>query len=172
VLMLETEESAHARSAKIWGEVAGQASSTVVDKHGAADYRTAFANVIRMALKSAEMTPDQIGHINAHGLGTTRCDRDEAAAIIDVFGSIRVPVVAMKSYHGHLGAGSGMVEAIGSLLALENGRLFRTLNYQTPDPECPIAVVGAEGTAAGDSFINLSVTPQGQAAAVIIRKYR
>lgn len=171
VLMLETEATALARGARIRGEIVGHASSTVVDRRGAADYRAAFRNVMRMALQSAGLGPNDIGHVNAHGLGTTRCDRDEAAAIRDVFGDRPIPVVAPKSYHGNLGAGSGIVEAIGSLLALEQGRLFRTLNYRTPDPECPIAVVSTDGVDPGDSFISLNVTPQGQAAAIIVRRY-
>ena len=50
-----------------------------------------------------------------------------------------LPVTAAKSYFGNLGAGSGMVELIASLLAMSHGRLFRMLNYETPDPECPVA---------------------------------
>ena len=113
----------------------------------------------------------QIGHLHAHGLSTRSCDAEEARAIHGVFGgrSRPVPVVAAKSYFGNLGAGGGMVELIASLLALQHGHLFPTLNYETPDADCPVAVVRDGAVEAGESFINLSVTPQAQASAVLIR---
>ena len=81
-----------------------------------------------------------------------------------------LPVVAAKSYFGNLGAGSGMVELIASLLALRAGTLFPTLNYETPDAECPIHVVRDNSTPAGRRFINLNVTPQGQASGVLVQQ--
>jgi 3-oxoacyl-[acyl-carrier-protein] synthase II len=80
-----------------------------------------------------------------------------------------VPVVAAKSYFGNLGCASGLIELIASLLAVNEGQLFATLNYETPDPECPVHVVTSE-TPAGSTFINLNVTPQGQASAAVVRK--
>ena len=79
--------------------------------------------------------------------------------------------MAAKSYFGNLGAGGGMVELIASLLALQRGHLFATLNYETPDADCPVAVVRDGGVAAGESFINVSVTPQAQASAVLVRRW-
>ena len=61
-----------------------------------------------------------------------------------------------------------MVELIASVLALREGRLPRVLNYETPDPACPLAVVANDNTPAGRSFLNLSVTPQGQAAVLCV----
>ena len=78
--------------------------------------------------------------------------------------------MAAKSYFGNLGAGSGMVELIASLLAWQHNRLFPVLNYETPDPQCPVAVVTDGQTPPGSAFINLNVTPQGQAAAVLLRR--
>ena len=94
---------------------------------------------MRNSLRGAGMSPDEIGHIHAHGLSTRSCDIDEAKAIREVFGAAadKVPVTAAKSYFGNLGAGSGMIELIASVLALSNGKLFPVLNYETPDPECP-----------------------------------
>jgi len=57
------------------------------------------------------------------------------------------------------------------VLALNHGELFPILNYETPDPECPIAAVTNEGESPGDSFLNISVTPQGQASAVTVSKF-
>ncbi len=125
---------------------------------------------MRAALRDAKLEPENVGHINAHGLATKERDADEARAIREVFGPLadKVPVVALKSYFGNLGAGSGAVELIASVLALREGRLPRTLNYETPDPACGLAVTRDDKTPAGNSFLNLSVTPQGQAAVLCV----
>ncbi len=170
-VVLEAWEFANARGAKIYGEMIGFGSSTVADYRGVANRRQALVNAMRAAMKDAVISPADIGHINAHGLSTTRCDASEAAAIREVLGDLAdgVPVVAVKSYCGNLGAGSGAVEMIASLAALENGRLFPTLNYTTPDPDCPIHVVADAETPAGQCFLNLNITPQGQAAVIVVR---
>jgi 3-oxoacyl-[acyl-carrier-protein] synthase II len=172
-IMLEELASAQARGARILGEVIGFGSSAVCDRRGVGQYRAAFTNVLRQALKSAAISPSEVGHISAHGLGARRCDAEEAQAIAAVFAGRKqpVPVVALKSYFGNLGAAGGLVELIGSLLAQEHGRLYRTLNYETPDPECPVHVVTASDVPPGDIFIKLSITPQGQASAAVIRRF-
>lgn len=169
-LVLEELEHARARGAKILGEVAGCGSSTVANRLGKADLRKAVKNAMVMAMRDAELSPDQLGHVHAHGLGTKSADADEAQAINDVAGN-KVPVVAAKGNFGNLGAGSGVVELIASLAALGEGRLFPTCNYQTPDPACPVNVVRSSDTPAGDSFVNLNFTPQGQASAIAVRKF-
>ncbi len=133
-----------------------------------------MTNVLHAVLKNAAVTADDVGHVNAHGLSTRTCDVDEAAALSDVFAarSRPLPVVAAKSYFGNLGAGSGMIELVASLLAMQHGRLFPILNYTAADPECPVAAVRNGDIPPGSSFINLNVTPQGQAAAVMVRKCR
>jgi|LakMenEpi03Aug12_release.lakeMendotaPanAssembly.Ray.scaffolds.fasta_scaffold24329_4 3-oxoacyl-[acyl-carrier-protein] synthase II len=168
VLVLEDADAAAKRGAKVWGEVVGYASSTVASRNGVANYRQAFTNVIDLALHSAGMTAADLGHVHAHGLSTIHCDSEEAQAIRDRLGD--VPVVAAKSQMGNLGAGSGMVEMIASLMALEHNQLFPIANYETPDPACPINAVTQFGQAAGTAFLNLNCSPQGQASAVIIRK--
>ena len=103
----------------------------------------AVGSATAAALRSAGLSPDEVGHVHAHGLATHKCDEEEAAAINAVFAGRKAPapVVAAKSYFGNLGAGSGLVELIASTLALGHGNLFATLNYETPDPRCDIAVV-------------------------------
>jgi 3-oxoacyl-[acyl-carrier-protein] synthase II len=132
-----------------------------------------MGHVLRTLLRRSGIEPDRIGHLHAHGLSSRTCDADEARAIAAVLGdrAATLPVVAAKSYFGNLGAGSGMVELITSLLAMGRGRLFPVLNYETPDPQCPLAVVRDDETPAGDSFVNLNVTPQGQASGVLIRRF-
>jgi 3-oxoacyl-[acyl-carrier-protein] synthase II len=172
-LMLEELEYAQARGAQILGEVVGIASSAVSDKRGTAQYKTAFKNVLNQSLASGKLKPSDVGHVNAHGLSSRRCDAEEAQAIAEVFGDrdTAVPVVAPKSYFGNLGAASGMVELICSLLAFKHDRLFRTLNYETPDPECPVTVANGDGLPPGDVCINTNISPQGQASAVAVRRF-
>lgn len=169
-VILEELHEAQARGAKIYGEVLAGASSAAAGRKMVAHRRQALINVLRAVLNSARVSPDDVGHIHAHGLSTQSCDAEEAQAIRCVFGSRDVPVVAAKSYFGNLGAGSGLVELVASLLALEHNRLFPVLNFESADPECPVAVVRDGQTPPGELFINLSVTPQGQASAVLVRR--
>ncbi len=173
-VVLQTLESARSQGKKIWGEVLGIGSSQVADQRRNARRDIALANAIRGALRDADVGPESVGHIHAHGLSTRSCDADETRAIHQVFAdkAPRVPVVAAKSYFGNLGAASGLIELIGSMLALEHGRLFRTLNYRQPDPDCPLHVVTDPSEKPGDSVLNLSVTPQGQASAILVRAFR
>ncbi len=169
-LVLELREHAEARSARIHAEVLGSGSSSVADRQGIAQRDKALVNAMRSALRDAGLAPSDIGHVHAHGLSTRTSDIDEARAFEAVFGARIPPVVAAKSYFGNLGAGSGVVELIASLAALERGRLFPVRNFETPDPECPLPVVTDTTTPAGDVAMNVNVTPQGQAAVVIVRK--
>ncbi|MBL8890025.1 MAG: beta-ketoacyl-[acyl-carrier-protein] synthase family protein [Planctomycetaceae bacterium] len=166
-MILETEAHAMARGARVLGVIVAGSSAAVADARGVPNFRRAFEIVIKSLLRQTGLAPSDIGHVNAHGLGTTSCDQQEAEAIESVLGS-KVPVVAVKSYIGNLGAGGGMVEAIASLLAVQNGELFRTLNCEQRDPACRINVVSGPGVAPGRCFINLNITPQGQASAVLI----
>jgi 3-oxoacyl-[acyl-carrier-protein] synthase II len=171
-IMLEELGVARARGATILGEVVAAASSSAAGPRLVARRDRAMANALAGVLTRAGVEPDAVGHLHAHGLSTVTCDADEAKAIQEVFGrrARPLPVVAAKSYFGNLGAGSGMVELIASLLALQHGCLFPILNYDNPDPHCPVAAVIDGSTSAGGSFINLNVTPQGQASAVMIRR--
>lgn len=173
-IVLEELNSALARGATILGEVVGAGSSAVRDRRGVAHRDRALRGAIRASLRDAGLSPSQIGHIQAHGLGTTSCDADEARAIGEVFGTAteQPPVTALKSYAGNLGAGSGLIELVAGTLALLNNRLFPILNYETPDPACPIRAARDLENSPGESFINLSVTPQGQASAMVVRRYR
>jgi 3-oxoacyl-[acyl-carrier-protein] synthase II len=170
MVVLEEHSSAKARGATIYAEVLGLGSSNVADANLRGKCDAALAQAMRAALRDAGLKPADIGHINAHGLSTTDRDADEARAIREVFGPLadKIPVCAPKSYFGNLGAGSGAVELAASVLALREGRLPRVLNYETPDPACALAIVRDEMTPAGRSFLNLSVTPQGQAAVLCV----
>lgn len=171
-LILEEESAAKARGATIYGRILGIGSSCAAAKSGQPDIRLALANAMRSALNDAAMQPGDIGHINAHGLGSTESDRDEAAAIADVFGSrsSEIPVTALKSYFGNCGSGCGLLELAGSLLGLKNGVVPATLNYESPDPDCRLNIVHGQPLAVTNkSVLNINVTRMGQASAVIVK---
>lgn len=172
-VVLEELSHAQARGATIYGEVVGFASSSVADRNLIAKRDVALINAILGTLRDAGIKPDQVGHVHAHGLSTRSCDIDESTAIHNVFGerTKTLPVIAAKSYFGNLGAGSGVVELVASVLALNNNSLFPILNYENPDPDCPVAAVTQSDVEPGDCFINLSVTPQGQASCVMVRRF-
>lgn len=169
--ILEDEEQARRRGATIYGTILGSASACVSDREGRAHRREALVHAMQAALRDAGMQPGEIGHVNAHGLSTRVSDREEAAAFADVFGEAarEVPVTALKSYFGNAGSGCGSLELAGSLLMLQQGAIPPTLNFQTPDPECPLNVVHGEPLPTSNrTVLKISVTRMGQAAAVIV----
>lgn len=169
-ILLETEAFATARGATVYGSILGTGSSCVLDKQGRPNFRLAFANATRAAFRDAGVTADDIGHVNAFGLGTVRCDAEEAAAIHDLFGARaeQIPVTAFKSQLGNSGAGSGPLELAASLLGLRAGVVYPTLNYRTPDPACRLNIVhDAPLPISNKLFLKLSTTDMGQATALI-----
>jgi len=173
-IVLEERASAEARGATIYADVLAGTSSSAAGRDRVADRGLAMKNALQMALNSANVRPEDVGFVNAHGLSTRTADVEEAWAINQVLGGRDrpLPVVAPKSHFGNLGAGSGMMELIAGVLALRHGRLFPILNYRTPDPECPVSVATiGDDRGPGKSFANLSVTPQGQASAALVGRY-
>jgi 3-oxoacyl-[acyl-carrier-protein] synthase II len=174
-LILESRRHAEARGAKLWGRVLGTGMATVTNETGMADYRQALSGAMKVALRSAGLTPAEIGHINAHGVGVQDVDAFESQAIHDVFGAERgrqVPVTALKSFLGNSGAGSGLLELAGSILGLSRGVIPFTLNYDTPDPKCPLNVVAKEPRGTTNKIVlNVNVTRIGQASASIIEVF-
>ena len=84
----------------------------------------------------------------------------------------RIPVTALKSYLGNSGAGSGLLELAGSIIVLSHGVIPHTLNYETPDPECPLNIVTKQPLATNNrTVLSVNVTRIGQAAAVIVEVY-
>ncbi len=169
-IVLESLASAQARGARILAEVIGSGSSTVMNARGVGDLRAATRITLRQTLRSARLDAEAVGHIHAHGLSTSRSDAEEAQAIDEVFGrrATPVPVTAVKSYLGNAGAACGVMELIASVLAMQHGKLFPVLNYETPDPQCPIQVVSSWDVPPGDSFVSVNVTPLGQASALAV----
>ena len=170
--ILEDRQHAERRGAKILGRVLGTGSSCVSNAMHQPDHRVALGNAMRGALRDAGLRPDQIGHINAHGLGTKEADIAESLAIMDVFGDElgrRIPVTAPKSFLGNSGAGSGLLELAASVVGLSHGVIPHTLNYETPDPACPLNVVAKQPRETSNRVVlSVNVTKVGQAAASIV----
>ncbi len=141
MLVIEELEHAKARGAHIYGEIFGYGVScdashiTAPDPNG-----EAAAYAISSAIKNARLTPADIDYINAHGTSTQMNDVAETAAIKSVFGdhAYKVSISSTKSQLGHLLGASGGVEMILSLLAIRDGVVPPTINYDTPDPKCDL----------------------------------
>lgn len=183
-LVLEELEHAEKRGATIWGEVVGASYRVRYARDRSDQRREVLRSVMSHALRQAGMESAEIGHVNAHGLGNKSSDLAEALAIDDVFGPYGgqhdgrhsngreqpIPVTAAKGFFGNLGAGTGTIELIASVLSLTKGNLFPVLNCSTLDPDCPISLCVNSSTSGGKSFIKTAVNLQGQASAIVIRK--
>jgi nodulation protein E len=142
ILVLEPLERARARGATIQGEIVGFGMSSDA-AHLTQPSPDGEACTIRRALWDANLAPEQVGYINAHGTATEVNDVTETAAIRNVFGehAERLAVSSTKSMHGHALGAAGALEAVASVLALREGVLPPTVNYTTPDPRCDLDVI-------------------------------
>lgn len=144
ILILEALETAQARGAKIYAEIIGYGmSNDAYDMVHPAPEGAGAARAMTAALKSACLSPDAVGYINAHGTSTPAGDVLEVQAIKSVFGSHarRLAVSSTKSMTGHLLGAAGAIEAIATILALQKGLLPPTMNLENPDPECDLDFV-------------------------------
>jgi 3-oxoacyl-[acyl-carrier-protein] synthase II len=165
VFALEELGHAKARNAKIYGELCGFGAAFDRDRSG-----EGIARAIQVAMKEANVSVADIDHVNAHGQSTIEGDAWEARGIHQVFGR-DVPVFAPKSYFGSLSSAAGPVEIICSLLAYQHGTLPPTLNYEEPDPACPVAVLREPRPIQKPYFLKLSMTELGQVAAAVFRRF-
>jgi 3-oxoacyl-[acyl-carrier-protein] synthase II len=143
-LILESLEHAQARSAPMLAEVVGYATTNDAFHISApAENGAGAAICMRLALADAGLKPQQINYINAHGTSTQLNDSSETEAIKTVFGesAYDVPVSSTKSSTGHLLGGAGVLEAMFCILALNEGMMPATINYETPDPVCDLDYV-------------------------------
>ncbi len=171
ILIIEELEHARNRGVKIYGEVLGFGSGSDANpKGGLGPDGRGVEIATRGALRNANLTPEQIGHINAHGLGTFPSDLAEARAYRRVFGDKTPPIFGLKGYTGNTASGCGAVELITSLIALRDQKIPITLNCDDPDPECGLDVVTGEPRPVDfNEFLSVNFTRHGQAAALIIR---
>jgi 3-oxoacyl-[acyl-carrier-protein] synthase II len=147
VLVLEELDSAKARGATIYAEVLGYGASN--DAHHLAQPDPESVGVVEMmreALKRAGVEPERVGYINAHGTSTPLGDLAETNAIKEVFGdhAYSLAVSSTKSMTGHCFGAAGAIEAMMCVLAIHEGVIPPTINYETPDPECDLDYVPNE----------------------------
>jgi 3-oxoacyl-[acyl-carrier-protein] synthase II len=169
VFILEELEHAKKRGAHIYAELVGYGAAFDRDRDG-----RGVARAVRAAMEDAGIGPDEVDHINAHGMSTVPEDIWEARGLQMVFGSCRepVPVFAGKSYFGNMGAGGSLVELTASILALKEGLVPPTLNYEEPDPNCPIQVLAGRTKPVTKPYVvKLNLTSVGQVAAAVIRRW-
>jgi beta-ketoacyl-acyl-carrier-protein synthase II len=144
ILVLESLEHALERQAHILAEVSGYGvTNDAYHISAPAENGAGAALCLRMALRDASLTIDDIDYINAHGTSTPLNDKSETAAIKTVFGerAYKTPVSSTKSITGHLLGAAGALEAIISIKTLQDQILPPTINYEFPDPECDLDYV-------------------------------
>jgi 3-oxoacyl-[acyl-carrier-protein] synthase II len=144
VLVLESLEHAQARGAQILAEVVGYGMTC--DAHhitSPSPGGVGGAEAMRLALKDAELNASDVDYVNAHGTSTQANDSNETSAIKSSLGerAYQIPVSSTKSMTGHLLGGSGGIEAVAAVLAMEHSLVPPTINYQNPDPACDLDVV-------------------------------
>ncbi|MFU0783899.1 MAG: beta-ketoacyl-ACP synthase II [Thermoanaerobacterium thermosaccharolyticum] len=143
-LILESLEHAIKRGAKIYCEIVGYgATADAYHITAPAPEGAGAARAMKLALKDADIIPEDIDYINAHGTSTEYNDKYETMAIKNVFGqhAYKLKVSSTKSMTGHMLGASGAVEAVATVLAIKNGIVPPTINYETPDPECDLDYV-------------------------------
>ena len=161
VLVLESLEHAKARGATILAEVVGYGMTC--DAHHITSPTpggVGGAEAMRLALADGGIDPSEIDYVNAHGTSTPANDKNETSAIKSALGerALQIPVSSTKSMTGHLLGGSGGIEAVACVLALQHGVVPPTINHTTPDPDCDLDVVPNQardqtlGTVLSNSF--------------------
>jgi len=142
MLVIESLDNARARDATIYAEIVGFGMSADAS-HLTQPSAAGAARAMRAALKDAEINPDRVGYINAHGTGTQINDATETRAIRSVFGqhANRIAVSSTKAAHGHALGATGAIEAAAAVFALRDCILPPTVNFIEPDPECDLDVV-------------------------------
>ncbi len=176
ILVLESLEHAEKRGAHIYAEIVGYGAT------GDAYHITAPApageggvRAMRMALEDAELAPEDIDYMNAHGTSTPYNDKYETLAIKEVFGSYanKLAISSTKSMTGHLLGAAGAIEAIFSVKAIVDGMIPPTINYQTPDPECDLDYVPNEArTQEVRAVLSNSLGFGGHNATLVFKKFQ
>lgn len=173
MLLLESEEHARARGAEVLCEVAGYGETC--DAYHVVAPRpdgSGAAEAMRIAIEDAQLNPEDVDYFNAHGTSTKYNDIAESLALRAVFGHDMPPVSATKSMIGHLLGAAGAVEAIACILSILHGVIHPSINYETPDPECPVNVVASEAREARvDVAMSNSLGFGGHNASIVLKKY-
>ena len=174
-LLIEDLESARARGARIYAEVAGGGSSN--DAHDMAQpegHGRGIISAVEQAMGESGLAPEQVGYVNTHGTATKLGDRVETAALKRLFPehAQRLAISSIKPATGHMMGASGALEVIACAMALREGIAPPTLNYETPDPDCDLDYVPNRAREFdGDAALSLSVGLGGHNAAVLLRRW-
>jgi len=176
VLVLESEEHARQRGARIYGVLSGYGTSADAVHFAAMDSEAGgIARSMKWALRKAGLEPKDIGYINPHGTGTKLNDVTETTAIKMVFGeeAYNIPVSSTKSMTGHMMGASGAAEAIFSVMALNEEIIPPTINYSTPDPQCDLDYVpNTPRPKHFDHAMSNSIGLGGHNASLIVSRYK
>ncbi len=176
ILILEELQYALSRGARIYAEIVGYAmtcdayhmTSPVPGGAGA-------ARAIQLALKDANITPDQVSYINAHGTSTKANDSTETTAIKTALGesAYQVAISSTKSMTGHLLGGSGGIEAVATALAVANDQIPPTINLENPDEDCDLDYVPNQSRAQKvDVALSNSFGFGGHNVTLVFKKYQ
>jgi 3-oxoacyl-[acyl-carrier-protein] synthase II len=144
IVVLERFEHALNRSARTYAELAGYGNTADAYHFTAPEPGgDGMIRVMREALRDADIDPAKVGYINAHGTSTVLNDKIESAAVMKVFGEHgkHLKISSIKSMIGHLLAAAGAVEFVATVMSISTGKLPPTINYEEPDPECPLDYV-------------------------------
>ncbi|MEW6006577.1 MAG: beta-ketoacyl-ACP synthase II [bacterium] len=175
ILILESESHARKRGANIYCEIVGYGMSADAHHITAPKEDGGGASLcMENALADANISPDKISCINAHGTSTKLNDKAESLAIKNVFGSYayKIPITANKSMTGHLLGGAGAIEAIASILTIKNNIISPTINYEYPDPDCDLDYVPNKAREAKINYVlSNSFGFGGHNASLIFKRY-
>ena len=176
ILILESEEHAKARGAKIYAEFAGYGSTSDAHHLTAPDPSAAGAiKAVTLALADAGVKPEEVDYVNAHGTSTKLNDAMETTCMKGAFGdhARKLRMSSTKSMTGHMLGAAGAIEAVFSTLAVHDDFYPPTINYVNPDPECDLDIVPNKGVAAPlNVAISTSLGFGGHNGCVVFKKYQ
>ncbi len=176
IVLLESLEHAQKRNASIYAEITGYGMSGDAYHMTAPDPKgEGAARAMSEALRDAQIKPEDISYINAHGTSTPLNDKVETLAIKKVFAkhAQKVPVSSTKSMTGHLLGAAGAVEFIACCLSIKNNIIAPTINYETPDPDCDLDYVPNRAREAKiDTAMSNSLGFGGHNASLIVRRFQ
>jgi len=175
MMVLEERETARARGATIYGEVAGYgATCEAFHRVRLDEYCEETERAMQLALEDADMAPSDIDYLNLHGTSTQLNDRIETRAVKMVFGARAhdLPSSSLKSMIGHPQGASGAAGVVESLLAMRDSFLPSTINHDVPDPECDLDVIpnAARGRRI-DTFLCNCIGFGSKNAAVVLKRH-
>jgi 3-oxoacyl-(acyl-carrier-protein) synthase len=173
ILVLETLEHAQQRGAPILTELAGAGWTFDAFNETAPD-PDQEAIAMKMALKDAGISREEVDYVNAHGTSTKFNDATETKALKQLFGerAYEVPISSNKSMIGHLACAAGAAEAVAAVMTVKEGTIPPTINYETPDPECDLDYVpNVARQQTVDVCLSNSFGMGGQNCCIVIKRF-